>query len=45
VDRDWGGALPATFLYNSKGEVVYKHFGRVKVDELRAAIQKVLSDK
>jgi thiol-disulfide isomerase/thioredoxin len=45
VDRDWGGALPATFLYNNKGEVVYKHFGRIKVDELRAAIEKVMSDK
>ena len=43
VDRDWGGALPATFLYNNKGEVVYKHFGRVKTDELRSAIEKVLS--
>ena len=45
VDRDWGGALPATFLYNSKGEVVYKHFGRVKTDELRAAIEKLVSSK
>jgi thiol-disulfide isomerase/thioredoxin len=43
VDRDWGGALPATFLYNNKGEVVYKHFGRVPTDELRAAIEKVMS--
>lgn len=45
VDREWGGALPATFLYNHKGEVVYKHFGRIKVDELRAAIDKVMSGK
>lgn len=43
VDREWGGALPATFLYNNKGEVVYKHFGRFKTDELRAAIEKVMS--
>ncbi len=43
VDREWGGALPATFLYNNKGEVVYKHFGRVKADELRNAIEKVMS--
>ena len=35
--------MPATFLYNSKGEVVYKHFGRIKADELRAAIEKVMS--
>ena len=45
VDREWGGALPATFLYNNKGEVVYKHFGRVKTDELRAAIEKVMSNE
>jgi hypothetical protein len=37
--------MPATFLYNSKGEVVYKCFGRVKTDELRAAIKKVMSDE
>jgi thiol-disulfide isomerase/thioredoxin len=45
VDREWGGALPATFLYNNKGEVVYKHFGRIKADELRAAIEKVMSNE
>jgi thiol-disulfide isomerase/thioredoxin len=43
VDPKWGGALPATFLYNAKGEVVYKSLGRVKIDELRAAIDKVMS--
>ena len=45
VDREWGGALPATFLYNKKGEVVYKHFGRIKTDELRSAIEKVMSNE
>ena len=39
VDREWGGALPATFLYNNQGQVVYKHFGRIKADELRTAIE------
>ncbi|HEV7474641.1 MAG TPA: TlpA disulfide reductase family protein, partial [Pyrinomonadaceae bacterium] len=43
VDPNWGGALPATFLYNNKGDVVYKHIGRVNTDELRAAIEKVMS--
>ncbi|HKP46645.1 MAG TPA: TlpA disulfide reductase family protein [Pyrinomonadaceae bacterium] len=42
IDPNWGGALPATFLYNGKGEVVYKSLGRVKVDELRTAINKVI---
>ena len=45
VDRDWGGALPATFLYNDQGEVVYKHFGRFKTDELRAAIDKLVGSQ
>ncbi|MDQ2921439.1 MAG: redoxin family protein [Acidobacteriota bacterium] len=45
VDPAWDGALPATFLYNQKGEVVYKHFGRVKTEELRAAIEKLVSGK
>jgi thiol-disulfide isomerase/thioredoxin len=42
VDKGWAGSLPATFLYNEKGEVVYKHFGRVDPDELRAAIDKLV---
>jgi len=45
VDPNWGGALPATFLYNAKGEVVYKSLGRIKVDELRAAIEKLVGSK
>jgi thiol-disulfide isomerase/thioredoxin len=40
VDPQWSGALPATILYNGEGEVVFKHFGRVNADELRAAIDK-----
>jgi thiol-disulfide isomerase/thioredoxin len=42
VDSQWGGSLPATFLYNSEGEVVYKHLGRVDPNELRAAIDKLV---
>jgi thiol-disulfide isomerase/thioredoxin len=45
IDPHWGGALPATFLYDPKGQVVYKTFGRVKVPELRAAIDTVISPK
>src|ERR1041385_6989046 len=33
VDQKWAGSLPATFLYNEKGEVVYRHFGRVNPAE------------
>lgn len=45
VDTEWGGALPATFLYNQKGELVFKHFGRVQPTELRAAIEKLVGSK
>ena len=46
VDAAWDGQLPATFLYDKSGKVVFRHFGKVKPDELRAAIDKeVKSDK
>jgi thiol-disulfide isomerase/thioredoxin len=40
VDATWDGQLPATFLYDQDGHVVFKHFGKIKPDELRAAIDK-----
>ncbi|MCA1620926.1 MAG: TlpA family protein disulfide reductase [Acidobacteria bacterium] len=39
VSRDWRGELPATFLFGRRGEVFYKHTGRVKPAELRKAIE------
>lgn len=45
IDKRWQGDLPATFLYNEKGELVYKHIGRVNTAELRAAIEKVVGKK
>lgn len=45
IDRRWQGDLPATFLFNDKGEVVYKHIGRINPTELRAAIEKAVSKK
>lgn len=42
VDPRWQGSLPATFLYNEKGEIVYSKIGRVKTEELRAEIEKVV---
>ena len=42
VDRRWRGDLPATYLYNEKGEMVYSHVGRIKPAELREAIEKVV---
>jgi thiol-disulfide isomerase/thioredoxin len=45
VDRTWRGALPATFLFDARGQIAFKHMGRIKPAELRAAIEKVLSEK
>src|SRR5689334_13363139 len=42
MDPRWSGALPATFLYNEKGEEVFKHYGRVNTAELRSAIEKLV---
>ena len=42
VDPHWQGDLPATFLYNEKGEIVFKHFGRVDTAKLREAIEKAV---
>jgi thiol-disulfide isomerase/thioredoxin len=38
IDENWDGQLPATFLYDKDGKVIFKHFGRIKPDELRSAI-------
>jgi thiol-disulfide isomerase/thioredoxin len=40
VDPTWDGEMPATFLYDKDGKVVFKHFGKIKPGELRAAIDK-----
>jgi hypothetical protein len=45
VDPTWSGELPATFIYDRSGSVVFKHKGRVKPDELRAALDAALKDK
>jgi len=45
VDPTWEGSLPATFLYDAGGQIVYKHTGRIEPDELRAAIDRLLKAK
>jgi len=45
VDDKWDGELPATFLYDKEGKIVYRHFGKIKPDELRAALDKVVVSK
>lgn len=45
VDAMWNGQLPATFLFDKDGKVVFRHFGRIKPDELRGAIDKAAGSK
>jgi thiol-disulfide isomerase/thioredoxin len=45
VDQTWSGELPATFLYDRSGNVAFKHKGRVKPAELRAALDAALKEK
>ena len=43
VDPHVGRCFAGDVSLQPKGEVVFKHFGRIKADELRAAIEKVMS--
>jgi thiol-disulfide isomerase/thioredoxin len=45
VDEKWDGALPATFLYDHEGKLVFKYFGKIKPAELRAAIDKAVGSR
>ena len=45
VDPTWAGELPATFLYDRTGHVVFTRKGRIKPAELQAAIDKTLAAK
>jgi thiol-disulfide isomerase/thioredoxin len=45
VDTTWGGEMPATYLFDKSGQVAFKHFGRIDPKELRAALDKVLTQK
>ena len=45
VDPNWSGELPATFLYDRSGALVFKHTGRVKPAALRDALDEALREK
>jgi thiol-disulfide isomerase/thioredoxin len=45
VDAEWGGGLPATFLFDAQGHLIFKHMGRIQPAELRLALDKTLSVK
>ena len=42
IDMTWDGALPATFIYDRTGAVIYRHFGKIKPEELRPIIDKTI---
>lgn len=39
---EWGGALPGTFLYNSKGELVWHHIGKGEYETFLKNIKPLL---
>jgi thiol-disulfide isomerase/thioredoxin len=43
IDPGWGGELPATFLFDRQGHIIFQHKGRINPTELRAALEKVLN--
>ncbi|HEX8164056.1 MAG TPA: redoxin domain-containing protein [Pyrinomonadaceae bacterium] len=45
VDATWYGDLPATFVYDREGKMVFKHFGRIAPKEVRAALDRALGGK
>ena len=40
VSKDWTGALPLTVLYDTQGGIEYLRQGKVKIDLLKAALDK-----
>lgn len=41
VDPEWAGSMPATFLLDSGGQLIWKHIGPINPDELRSELEKV----
>lgn len=42
ITKDWQGGLPFTILYNEKGEIAYFKQGKVKVEDLKTELDKLL---
>ncbi|HEV2862093.1 MAG TPA: TlpA disulfide reductase family protein [Pyrinomonadaceae bacterium] len=42
IDPTWHGELPATFVLDREGKIVYSRKGRIKVPELREALDAAL---
>ena len=43
VSKEWSGALPLTILYDSSGKQIYYRQGKVKIEIVRAEIDKLLT--
>jgi thiol-disulfide isomerase/thioredoxin len=42
VYKDWSGGLPFTILFNGKGEIAYSRQGIIKLETVRAELEKVM---
>ena len=42
VSKEWSGALPLTILYDASGKQIYYRQGKVKIETVRAEIEKLL---
>jgi len=42
IAKDWNGGLPFTVLYNEKGEIAFFKQSKVKIDEIKPEIEKLL---
>ncbi len=43
VSKDWAGALPLTILYDPAGKQIYYRQGKVKLETVRAELDKLLT--
>jgi thiol-disulfide isomerase/thioredoxin len=43
VSKEWSGALPLTILYDASGKQMYYRQGKVKIETVRAEIDKLLT--
>jgi thiol-disulfide isomerase/thioredoxin len=43
VSKEWAGALPLTILYDAAGKQIYYRQGKVKLDTVRAELDKLLT--
>ena len=44
MDPDWTGAIPATFIFNTQGQEVYSHVGKLSYQEMATQLDKVATN-